>query len=156
TAGVSVHVLDHTMLKWNGRFLESNYGEIRYLYRLFVASDILNAPREYEPILRAVRAGTIRHILGPLYNLINNKGVLAYLWKQMENGTLDSSDRALVEDLVIYTGWVCDSSARELIANKDRYVIKPTLGSCGQGVICGNDLGGAEWQACVKKIVDGQ
>lgn len=151
--GNRVVICSHSELRWDGSSLSTREGEIEFLYRLFVPSDVLAAKKEYEAILDAMSHKRVKCPMGPKYNLINNKGMLAYLWSKYDRGELAGEEARIVRDLVTPTWWLDDFDLQSLISSRSDYIVKPSQGSCGIGILNGLDHSIEEWKHLMDEVL---
>lgn len=110
-------------------------------------------------VMRAYTAGNIRILNGPMTGLLLNKLNLALLSEHEESDVFSSEEKETIKK---YIPWTRKIIAGEnvfkgekiimenfLISNKDRLVIKPSIGLGGQRVYIGQDTFRKQWEDLV-------
>ncbi|WP_122385352.1 hypothetical protein, partial [Pseudomonas savastanoi] len=143
-SGCNCSIASADQLSWDGTVLRLKGKDVDYIYRFFNEQDIIEQPETYQAITSAVASGAVSIPFGIQYNLINNKGVLALLWKLANDGTLGDDNAKLVKEWIPETYWLSPADI-EIFEDRRQWVIKPVNGACGRDVICGAELTEKEW-----------
>ncbi len=110
-------------------------------------------------VMRAYTAGSIRLINGPITGLLLNKLNLALLSEHEESDVFSSEEKETIKKYIPWTRKILPGEntfkgekiimENFLIANKDRLVIKPSIGLGGQRVYIGQDTFRKQWEDIV-------
>ncbi|GAA0944941.1 hypothetical protein [Virgisporangium aurantiacum] len=132
------------------------------VHRFFVIEDV-DVPGGWdlvEPLLRAHERGRIRVVAPFSAELCGSKAALALLWQPSVRDRLSERERALVADLVPWTGRLRpavtteDGTTVPAVDHCRRHradlVLKPAMLQGGAGVVMGNQTTDAEWSAAVE------
>ncbi|MCP4156471.1 MAG: amino acid adenylation domain-containing protein, partial [bacterium] len=114
-------------------------------------------------LVKAFAAGNIRIIDGPVTGLMSNKFNLALLSENENSPTYSLAERETIKKHIPWTRKLGDGqleygtkkikSPDYIISNKDRFVIKPSVGLGGQGVYVGKYTSEEEWNRQVNIAV---
>lgn len=118
-------------------------------------------------VIEAFRNGSIRLINGPVTQLLSHKLNLALLSDDETNGVFTDEEKEIIDTYVPWTRKISPEPTtygREKIAdlvqfclaNRQRLVIKPSVGYGGDGVCVGPKSSGSQWQEAVEKAVKGK
>ena len=152
-SGQEVAICSQRDFTWNGRDLVDPSGkQIKFICNLFNELDVVKDPSSYRPIFEALQAGAVQMVMGPIYRLMANKGVLALLWSFVEEGRLSDEHSSLVKKLIPPTKFVSAHAIGPLTEGKDDWVLKPIDGFAGKGIFCGRDLSPEEWKSALSRI----
>lgn len=150
-----IEIIGHKDLSWDGKQLFGSTGPVDCIYRLFNEKNVLDAEDEYYPIIAAVRSGAVKCPMGPNYNVLSNKGILALLWERACSGLLSPSQEELVREFIPKTQWMNASNSTWVIESRESLVIKPIDGSAGYEVYIGEEMDQLAWRKRVMEIIHG-
>lgn len=107
-------------------------------------------------ILECVDKGTVLLINDPRIIAIQAKGFLAYLWSLVKKDSklLSSKDKEIIRRCIPYTEVLKTNHVEEVIKNKDKYVIKSSLGRYSQEVYIGKLYTQEAWKEQVEAILE--
>lgn len=99
-------------------------------------------------ILNCVNEGNLLLINDPRIIAIQGKGFFAYLWDLVKKDSklLSSRDKEIINKCIPYTEIFKSNHMDELIRNKDKYVIKSSLGRYSQEVYIGKLYSEEDWK----------
>ena len=106
------------------------------LYRYYPFETLLPQP-QFLIIFEAVANGRLRLLNGPRGLLIQNKGLLAWVWEHRDDPIFTSAERVAIRDHLPATWWVRDLPADEA---PERLVIKQVFGREGEEVYLADRL----------------
>ena len=115
-------------------------------------------------ILKAFTAGNIRLLNGPITDLLSNKLNLALLSDYETSGVFTGEEKEIIEKYVPWSRKIapcCTTYRGEKIdlehfirANREKLVIKPSLGYGGFGVYIGKRSTEKEWEKLVQNAIE--
>jgi uncharacterized circularly permuted ATP-grasp superfamily protein len=110
-------------------------------------------------VLRAYTAGNIRILNGPMTGLLLNKLNLALLSEHEESDVFNSEEKETIKKYIPWSRKIIPGEnvfkgekiimEKFLLSNKDRLVIKPSIGLGGQRVYIGQDTFRKQWETLV-------
>lgn len=138
-------------------WLENNklccaHGKIDAVYRFFNEHDVINDPASYVAVMTAIEHELVSLPMGFSTNLLSNKGTLALLHQLLETPLLTDLEKCLVKDIVPQTLFVNPVTLIQIIAEPDKWILKPTNSACGHGVIYGGEMDAHTWQSQLKRL----
>jgi uncharacterized circularly permuted ATP-grasp superfamily protein len=127
---------------------------IDIVQRRVLFPDFLRRAGELEVLLEAYRRGLVC-VANPLRAItIGNKGALALLSERPDLCDLSKSDQEFVREVLPETCSVSAASTERLIAERERWVLKSSLSSGGNGVTLGVEVSDREWRELVTRAAD--
>lgn len=117
--------------------------------RYFTLEEICAEPEAEQwlaPVLKAHADNRTMFFASLDYAIHANKGMLALVSEMREDGALSDAEAAMVDRIVPWTRRVTPKVWDHCRANQARLVIKPTVGSGGEGVTAGWEVTAAEWE----------
>jgi glutathione synthase/RimK-type ligase-like ATP-grasp enzyme len=113
------------------------------------------------PVLEVFKAGNVRLITGPITDLLSNKLNLALLSNYQENkNAFSEEEKKVIDKYVPWSRKMIPGSttygARTiklpdfLLANKDKFILKPANGYGGKDVLIGKRIPGGKWEELIK------
>jgi glutathionylspermidine synthase len=111
------------------------------LYRYYPFEALLARP-QFVVIVEAVARGRLRLLNGPRGLLLQNKGLMAWIWAHRVDPIFTPAEQAAIRDHLPATWWV-----RELPPDIDRpsLVIKQVFGREGEEVYLGDRMADEDW-----------
>jgi len=110
-------------------------------------------------VMNAYTSGNIRLLNGPMTAILSNKLNLALLSEREESTVFTSEEKETIKKYIPWTRKIIPGETvyrgekirmeSFLIANKDKLVIKPSLGMGGQSVYIGQDIFNKQWEYLV-------
>ena len=87
---------------------------------------------------------------------IQAKGLYAYLWNLIDNNSdkLSDKDKEIIKRCIPYTEMLTENNIGKVFANKDKYVVKSSLGRYSQEVYIGKNYEENDWRKQVKKALE--
>lgn len=102
------------------------------------------------PLLKVFNAGHIRIMNGPVTGLMSSKLNLALLSEHGDSAIFNDEERETIKKYVPWSRKVVPGELADFIfANKDTLVLKPSLGSGGDGVYIGRNVSPSQWEKLV-------
>lgn len=156
-AGIDTDICDIREFSYTDGTLKTPDGKaVDAIYRRAVTRDIMERKSEAVPFIQAVRDGNVCIIGHFRTQIIHNKAIFRILRLPETAAFLTDSEREYIrrhipETLMLKTG---DFNLKEVLANKDEWVIKPEDFYGSQGVYAGVDLTDDEWRGAVMKSMD--
>lgn len=127
---------------------------IDVIQRRVLFPDFLRRAAELEVFLEAYRRGLVC-VANPLRAIcIGNKGTLALLSERSELWDMSADDRELLGELLPETVAVTADSAERLISERERWVLKRSMSSGGDGVTLGVEVSDREWADQVSRSIE--
>lgn len=154
THGIDCEICEIRDMKFDGERLYGKEGKpIDLIYRRAVTSDIMEHYSEVTDFIAAVKADAVCLIGDFTTQIAHNKVLYQILHHPMTQEFLTDAERAYVKAHVPYTALMTADYLPydKMIAEKDRYIIKPLDSYGSKGVFAGVEFSSVEeW----KKMVD--
>lgn len=125
---------------------------VKYLY-FRDEKDALNFFDRLPDVKKLLASGSICVPMGPEYCVISSKGALALLWEKHRARELEDAECQLVESLVPETLWLTATTLVKMQRERAHWVLKPTEGSGGLGILCGCEYEDDAWQYALKEAL---
>ncbi|MCL2881634.1 MAG: circularly permuted type 2 ATP-grasp protein [Coriobacteriia bacterium] len=155
--GVDCEVIDIRTLQWNGQQLRTTDGQpVDALYRRAVTTDIMAHYDEVPDFLAAARAGAVCLVGGFQTQVAHAKIIFEVLHRPETHALLTPEEAAFVADHVPAT-WRLQNDTVDLndvLASKDRWIIKPLDLYAARGVVAGRGVSQAEWEQTIREKID--
>lgn len=105
-------------------------------------------------ILECVDKGKVLLINDPRIIAIQSKGFFAYLWNLIKEDSkfLSLEDKDVISKCIPYTEILKTNNIEEVIKNKDKYVVKSSLGRYSQEVYIGKLYAQEKWEDKIKIV----
>ncbi len=118
-------------------------------------------------VMDAFRAGNIRLLNGPITFLLSNKLNLALLSDPETAQVFSDEEKKVIDTYVPWTRKITprattyrnekiDSLERFMLSNRERLVIKPSMGLGGKGICIGAKSTGNEWKEAINIAIKGK
>lgn len=146
-------VCDIRDLRYDGHALTGPAGQrIDAVYRRAVTSDVLERYDECGALLAAARDGNVL-LVGDFHTqLVHNKTIFRVLHTPQTMALLDESERAYVRAHVPMTRLFTAADRDEVLAGKDRWILKPLDSYASRGVYAGVEYDEAGWRRVVDSV----
>ena len=163
--GLPARVVDPKELMFDGETLSAGGEPIDVVYRRLTTLDLLERSAQLEPFLAASRAGKVV-VVGPFASdLAHSKRLFAFLTEERWRRCFSMDERALIDAHVpwtrlfkpgrtLYQGKVYDLKQLAL-EQRERFVLKPTEGFEGRGVVLGVEATPQQWSTEVERRYGG-
>lgn len=118
--------------------------------RYFTLEEICAESRAQEwlaPVLRAHEDGKTAFIASLDHGIYANKGMLALVSELRERGELSAAEAEMVDRILPWTRRVSPAVRDRCRAERERLLLKPSVGGGGHGVTTGWNVTDAEWEA---------
>lgn len=148
--GLPAEVCDVRDLRFDGKALTGPAGRrIDVIYRRAVTSDVLRHLDESQAMIRAARAGAVL-LLGDFHTqIVHNKELFRVLHLPQTAALLTPAERQYIHDHVPYTVEYTKDLAARVMAEKDRWILKPADSYGSRGVHAGVESTPEQWRAIV-------
>ncbi|WP_432401998.1 glutathionylspermidine synthase family protein [Wukongibacter sp. M2B1] len=146
--GYNAEIVDARDLKYINGNLYFNDTKIDFVYRRLVTRDLMERADEIPDFIRAAKEGKVC-IIGPIKSqIIHNKIIFKILH---DNDTLDFLNKeeiSFIKNHIPYTAKLDGDNLNydELIAEKDKFILKPMDFYASRGVYAGRDFSSKEWK----------
>ena len=157
--GVDCAVIDIRGLRWDEsgqRLRDPDGGAVDAIYRRAVTTDIMAHYDEVPDFLGAVRAGAVCLVGAFQTQVAHAKIIFEILHRPETRALLAPEEVAFVADHVPAT-WHLQSDTIDLddiLATKDRWIIKPLDLYAARGVVAGRGVGQAVWEKTIREKID--
>jgi glutathionylspermidine synthase len=129
----------------NGR-LSVKGTHIHLVYRRAVNKEVESRITEVEDLIQAYRDKAVC-MVGPFRSqIMHNKIFFGILCDAEKTDFLNSEEREFIKQHIPETFTLEEDRIQKVMAEKDRYVIKPEDSYGGRNVVCGSDLTADEWK----------
>lgn len=121
---------------------------------LFSYIDVDRNVDRYKTYFALIKEKFLYPTISPLSEILMNKMNLALIYKALNRGLLSPEERILVDKYIPKT-FVLDNNTMEIILtmNKNNYVMKPSIGCGGRGVVVGRDVSEEIWRQKIEDIL---
>lgn len=148
--GISCEICEIKELSYeNGSLISPSGKQIDVIYRRAVTTDVMAHYDEVLPFIQAVKDQNVCIMGSFCTQIIHNKWLFKMLHEKETLALLTDKEIEFVKKHVPYTN-LLDSSCcdpEEVIADKDRWLIKPLDSYASRGVYAGCDCTQEEWRA---------
>ena len=154
-AGVNCEICDIRRLRYeNGVLLSENGHKIDAIYRRAVTSDIMKYYDQVQPFIRAVEEQKVFLAGSFCTQIIHNKWLFYVLRLDRTKCFLTKEEQEFVEAHVPETVLFAPEyiGLDEVIAHKDRYILKPLDSYACKGVYAGVDYDREQWEAYAREV----
>jgi len=152
--GVKAEIVDIRDIQYtDGSLLTPNGDKIDAVYRRAVTSDIMANYEQVQPFLQGALAGAACLVGGFRTQIIHNKALFGILHREETLSFLTPEERAFVLRHVPLTYPLLPSyiEKHNLLAEKDRWLIKPYDSYGSRGVYAGIDCAQSDWDRLVRE-----
>lgn len=153
-ASCEIEILGANELRWDGDSVVDKKGRVDFIICRFGEEQVLKNVEEFWPIMKGMQDGKVSCPMGPIYKLISNKGIFAFLWELCESNRLTQDEADLVRSMIPPTIWLDANSLQQIKQDRVSFVIKPIDGLAGKDVLCGKEYSQIEWDEVLRRIVD--
>lgn len=117
-----------------------------FFYEIFNINEILDYADK----------GNVLLINDPRIIAIQAKGFFAYLWKLVKEDSklISFEDKNIIRKCIPYTEILKSDNIEEVVKNKDRYVVKSSLGRYSQEVYIGKLYNQEKWEEQIKIVCE--
>lgn len=153
TAGVTCEICEITQLSYHDHHLYSPTGKIiDAVYRRAVTTDLMQHRAEVRPFLEAFKNEDVCVIGALNTQIVHNKWLFHLLRGEETLSLLTAEERSFVLEHIPKTGLLSGESRdlRNVLSDKNRYLIKPLDSYASKGVYAGIDCTQAEWEAHIR------
>lgn len=154
-AGATCELCEVTQLSYRDHHLYSPAGKIiDAVYRRAVTTDLMQRADEVRPFLDAFKNGDVCVIGALNTQIVHNKWLFRLLHGEETLSLLTPKERSFVLEHIPKTGLLSEKSSefRNVLRDKDRYLIKPLDSYASKGVYAGVDCAPEEWEAHVREF----
>lgn len=146
--GYNTEIVDARDLKYIDGKLFFNDMKIDIIYRRLVTRDLLERAAEIPDFIEAAKEGNVC-IVGPIKSqIIHNKIIFKVLHDTDTLELLTDKERAFIKNHIPYTAKFEGDGFdfKELIVDKDKYILKPSDFYASRGVYAGRDFDEDQWK----------
>lgn len=153
--GYNAEICEIRDMVYDGRSLYTPSGmRVDAVYRRAVTSDIMKHYDEVTDFISAVRDGNVA-LFGDFFTQIaHNKILFKLMWEDDTLNMLDEKQREFVIKHVPETYAAKDVQVKEIIDNKDMYILKPEDSYGSKGVFPGISYTDEQWNEIVSDNID--
>jgi len=156
-AGVDCGIVDPRALEFNGKVLTHGVARIDVVYRRLLVRDILDRPEDCRALVDAYRAGAICMVNSLRTCLLHTKTLFALLHNTDFQMKLTPSEQKVIREHVPYTARLHHQPGpltppglmKEVLEKPEDWVLKPSTGHGGQGVVLGWEVSAETWAQAV-------
>ena len=146
-AGISCEVCDIRELTYRDHKLYSPSGkQIHAIYRRVVTTDVISHAQKLDAFLEAVKHEDVCIIGAFCTQIVHNKWLFYLLHTPEVQTLLTKEEIEFVKAHIPETGLLDEGSKDRVIAEKDRWLIKPLDSYASKGVYAGRDCTDEEWE----------
>lgn len=129
--------------------------KIDIILRLF-PTEFLYEVKDFEEIIKLYDKGKVLLLNDPRVIVCQAKSIFAYLWELAESNSevLTEDEHWAVRESIPYTTLFSRESIKELITNKDKYVIKSVFGRYSSEVYIGVMHSDSEWEEVIDYVLE--
>ena len=157
SAGVDCGVVDPRSLEFDGKVLTHGVARIDLVYRRLLVRDILERPDDCRALVDAYRAGAICMVNSLRTCLLHTKTLFALLHSEAFQQKLTATERKVIREHVPYTARLRSEPGpltppglmREVLEHPENWVLKPSTGHGGQGIVLGWEASQETWNNAI-------
>lgn len=156
-SGHRCEVCEITQLTYHdGKLFSPSGNVIDVIYRRAVTSDIMKRIDEVPAFVNAVKDRNVCIIGAFQTQIIHNKWLFKTLHDESTLALMTDNEKAFIKAHIPYTNLLSKDTCniKELIATKDKWLIKPLDSYASKGVYAGCDLTAAEWKKHLHAALD--
>lgn len=157
-AGFECEICEITDLEYkNGALLSPKGHKIDAVYRRAVTCDIMRNYDSVQPFIRAAEDNAVCLIGDFQTQVVHNKIVFKVLHDPTTSAFLTDEERKYVKEHIPYTVSLTGEAVRahDVLANKEKWVIKPEDSYASKGVYAGvEEMTDDEWKKAVTENID--
>jgi len=151
--GYKAFICDPRELIYKNSILYYKDYPIKLIYRRATTNRILEKALDISDFLSAYREGAVCVVGGFVSQIVHSKNLFAILHDNNKNSFLTEKERDFIKRHIPYTrilDFTDDKLIKQILDNKDKWILKPFDQYAGKGVYAGKDFSQDEW----KKIID--
>ena len=152
-AGISCEICEITEMTYRDHVLYSPSGHpVDVIYRRAVTTDVIANSDRIQPFLQSVKDQAVCLIGAFCTQIAHNKWLFKILREEPTLSLLTPEEREFVEEHIPYTNLLNENccSKEQIIAEKDRWLIKPLDSYASKGVFAGCDDTPDQWRKRVE------
>lgn len=152
-AGFECEVCDVRELTYDGKLRMGNNKPIDAIYRRAVTGDIIRHYEEVTPLIEAIKDGAVFMAGSFRTQVVHSKVFFTNLHLPETKNLLTNEEKSFVEEHIPYTWDFAPGSIdlKEVIENKDKYILKPNDSYGASGVIDGLGNNKEKWEEVAKE-----
>ncbi len=158
-------LVEPSALSWDGEALRGDGAPIDLVYRRFTTLDLAERAAALEPLIAAYRAGAVV-LFGPFASdVAHSKRLFAFLTDERWRSAFGMEERALIDAHIPWTRLMrpgpalyhdrSHDLAQLAVAERERFVLKPTEGYEGRDVLLGIETPPDRWAGEVERRMGG-
>lgn len=151
--GFPAALLDPRELSYSGGRLYGRGEAIDLVNRRLQLHMLLERPDDGAALLNAYRDGAVCMVTPLSAEIVTSKALLAQLHSPDFQSYLSAEEHALVKELIPYTCLVEAKTRAELLADRPRWVVKPSNGYGGTGIAFGREHDDHGWRERVDQLI---
>jgi hypothetical protein len=160
THGLECRIIDPREVVYeNGRLMHGDY-HITLIYKRVLISELLEHGGFDHPVVRAVRDRAVCMVNSFRCKALYKKASLAVLSDEANAGIFEPAQRSAIERYIPWTRCVIERKTTFhgqpidlvpfVLANRDRFVLKPNDDYGGKGIVLGWTVDATAWEAAVR------
>ena len=152
--GYNCIIADPRDLKYrDGKLYKDDY-RIDLIYRRIVTFEIVNKIGEIDDFIAAYKDRAVCVIGSIRSQIMHNKIIFSILHQEDTLAHLSEEEREFIKNHIPYTKIFADDEKifKEVLNNKDKYILKPMDLNASQGVFAGRDLDYKQWETNLKEV----
>lgn len=150
-----VQVGNNNLSVKNGDVYAYSQIKLDVILRLF-PTEFFHEIKNVEEILDCFDKGKVLIINDPRVIAIQAKGFFAYLWDLIKSNSdkLSENEKTIVKECIPYTEILTSKNAFEVFEEKEKYVVKSSLGRYSQEVYIGKSYEDNKWRNKISLILN--
>lgn len=154
-AGYNVIICNQKAVYEKNNFLYVGEERIDLVYRVFIGNDAIEAPDDVKDLYKVYEAGNILLINGLHTELYSNKLVFALMQLAENEKFFNKAEIELIKKITPETKIldISDSNLiKTLLEDKENYILKPSNGYGGKGIIAGWKTSKSDWKKIIHTV----
>jgi hypothetical protein len=161
--GLESVIADPRACEYRGGVLYLEGAAVDLIYKRVLLAELVERAGAEADVLRAWRDGAVCMVNPPDGKILHKKASLAVLGDERNAHLFDADDRAAIAECVPWTRVVEERRTEHggapvdlvphVLADRERFVLKPNDEYGGTGIVLGWTVGAAEWEAAVRKAL---
>lgn len=154
--GIQTVLPDLRELRYENGALMFEDHVIDMVYRRVTTSELVEKADQAKAFIEAYYDNAFVCVGSMRSQVLHNKIAFAILHTEETKALLTQKEREFVEKHIPFTAELNQDSKAHVLANKDRYIIKPSDSRGSQGVYVGRDYSQEAYEALIDEVLKGQ
>jgi hypothetical protein len=161
--GLESRIIDPREVEYTGGKLRHGDFVIDLIYKRVLISELYERGGNDHPVVRALRDRAVCMVNGFRCKLLYKKASFAVLSDEANDALFDTNEMQLIREHIPWTRRVEERTSRyggqpidlvpHILANRDKFVLKPNDDYGGKGIVLGWTVDASAWEAAVRNAL---